>query len=463
MRFKKAISFVLTALLVTSVFAVPVSASNTSKYYSDVYTSDPFYSAVNYLHEHGIIFGTTENKYSPEKGLTRAQVVTILWRMLHKPEPSGTVQVFSDCKQGTSYYDAVRWASSSDVAIVAGFGDGTFKPTNNVSNQEAMSFLYRFAAYCRYISNSTDARNEYRSAFEASSLTNKSTFASWAKIPAGWAYQNGFIFKQDIAGNATENRGEIAQQIYNFYKCYQKKYGMAVVNSSKMPWGINCDKHMRNLFVHYGAYGANAYDNITKANFESAMQFVFSNAKPLDICYLYCASHGGTSGLALFTDGKTLTPAYLRQRIDLYDGTFVTFISGCHSGTFVTKSGEEKTDVFDANAFTTELLNNENSIIEGGELRGSNRIKVLCSSAKDELSYSTNRYATRYWCLGSGYDYIANPAVFTTLYADTNLDSRISLNELYQYSHDKILASNLNQHVVCCPELDNFIIFESGY
>lgn len=77
MRFKKAISFVLTALLVTSVFAVPVSASNTSKYYSDVYTSDPFYSAVNYLHEHGIIFGTTENKYSPEKGLTRAQVVTI--------------------------------------------------------------------------------------------------------------------------------------------------------------------------------------------------------------------------------------------------------------------------------------------------------------------------------------------------------------------------------------------------
>ena len=460
--FKKTMSIILVIVLAASVFVFPASASATSKYYSDVYTSDPFCSAVNYLREHEIMFGTTDNTFSPQKELTRAQVVSILWRMLNEPEPSGTVQVFSDCQKGTYYYDAVRWASSSDVAIAAGYEDGTFRPTRSVKNQEAMSFLHRFAVYCQYISNSTDARNEYQSAFETSPLTNKSTFASWAKIPAGWAYQNGFIFEQDIAGNVTENRGEIAQQIYNFYKCYQKKYGMAVVNSSGMPWGVNCDKYMRNLFAHYGVYNANAYDSITKAKFESAMQFAFSNAKPLDICYLYCASHGGISGLALFTDGKTLTPAYLRQRIDLYDGTFVTFISGCHSGTFVTKSGEE-TNVFDANAFTTELLNDENSIIEGGELRGSKRIKVLCSSEKDESSYSTNKYATRYWCLGSGYDYMANPAVFTTLYADTNSDSRVSLNELYKYSHDKILASNLDQHVVCCPELDNFIIFESGY
>ncbi len=458
------VAAVLVIALCFSITIFPVNATDTlSRYYTDVYSSDSYYSAVNYLYEHGIMYGVRSKEFSPSSELSRGQMVTILWRMLNNPKPSGTVQDFSDCPQNAYYYAAVCWASSSNIAIVAGCGNNRFEPNRAVTYQEALAFLYRFTAYCTYITNSDSSRDSYLNAFLSSSLANKETFSSWTKIPAGWAYQNGLILDTRISGHATETRGEIARQIYAFYQRYQKKYGLAVVNSTNMSYAANCATYMKNLFVHYGASSAIGRDQITKSQFEIAMNEAFRNAKPLDICYLYCASHGGVSGLALFTSNDTLTPAFLRQKIDSFDGTFVVFISGCHSGTFITKSGNGESDVFDADVFTSDILDDNNSIVESGELRGSSRIKVICSSRKEEVSYDTSRNATRFWCLGCGYDYLTSQTTFTTLFADQNKDSRISLEELYQYSLSEILSKHVDQHVVRAPAVDSFVIFESGY
>lgn len=493
---KRFVSAFLAILMLATAFPVVASATTAeavqSRYYYDVYATDSYYDAVNYLHEHGVMEGTIaatdtqKGKFAPASPLTRGQVVTILWRMLNRPNPNGTATRFSDCESGTYYYNAVLWASSSNVKLVSGYEDNTFRPDRAVTQQEMLTFLYRFACHCAYASNATAAQNAFIHAFDSSPLTNKESFKKYSKAAVGWAYQNDFITSNEITGTSSCNRGNTAEYIYQFYKKYQKKYGLAVVNTVNMEYVGKCGTAMQTLFKHFGASGALSQKNITQAEFSSAMQSAFSNAKGLDICYLYCASHGGVSGLALFAGTpSTLTPQYLRTQIDKYNGTFVVFVSGCHSGTFVSKdfdgnivttvdvsatvaqsqANNESTDTgtsefFDADNFIADLVKEEYAP-ESSDLRNGQRIKVLCSSRKDELSYSTDKFATYYWCLGSGYDY--RNQSYVPMKADQNTDGRVSLHELYKYSYNEVQNSLPAQHIVCYPSADDFVIFESGY
>lgn len=469
-KIKKYISIMLSVGMLLALFIVPVNASTQSRYYTDVYTSDSYYEAAMYLNEHNIMLGYTTTSFAPSGNITRGEVVTILWRMLNRPVPDGTVSMFSDCSSDDFYYNAVRWACSTNVAIASGYGDNTFQPSRIVTNQELLSFMYRFACYCGYASKTDEAKANYKAVFEASSLVYKSTFADYGLAPAGWACQDGFISNNNVQGTSNATRGETAEYIYHFYKQYQRKYGLAVVNTTDMSYVSVCDDAMKTLFSHYNATTLN-YENLTKASFITAMSNAFQNAKGLDICYLYCASHGGTSGLALFSGStRILTPTFLREQIDLYKGTFVVFVSGCHTGTYISSedgSGESVyvEDEFDTEAFVKELTDTDSLFVAESDLRDGSRIKILCSSRKDELSYSTDRLATNYWCLGSGYDF--HNAVFTTLYADDNSDNRVSLEELYIYSHDEILDDlsqiGIEQNVVRYPYEDSFVIFESSY
>lgn len=490
---KKYICLFLAAVVLLTV--VPLSsqaASAQSRYYSDVYTSDSYYDAAMYLFEHDIMQGTSavtstsKGKFSPGATLTRGQVVTILWRMLNKPEPSGAVTAFTDCSSSSYYYDAVRWASSSNVGLANGYSDGTFKPGNPVTNQEELTFLYRFACYCTYASDTTTAQNSYISIFNNSDLTNKISFKSYAKPAVGWAYYNGFITDKDLDGCGACTRSTTAENAYGLYKKYQKKYGLSVVNTKNMSYVEDCGVAMQTLFKHYGASNTLYKKNLLQGQFVDAMESAFSAAKPLDICYLYCASHGDEGGLLLFNSASPrLTPEFLRNQIDNYKGTFVVFISGCHTGTYVstgihdqapmatdnmtnTRVGDqinsaEDADSFDPYSFVALLVDPDSngSLPEGSDLRFGQRIKVLCSSRKDEVSYDTSRYATKFWCLGSGYD--LQNKVFTSLYADSNNDTRVSLYELYNYSYHEVCADFPEQHIVGYPYPDTFIIFEDSY
>lgn len=122
------------------------------------------------------------------------------------------------------------------------------------------------------------------------------------------------------------------------------------------------------------------------------------------------------------------------------------------------------TDVFSASNFVDGIMSKTDAagnVIESSNLTGTTCIKVICSSRLDENSYSSNRYAVNHWCLGSGYNYQTN--TWGTILADTtgagNGDGKVSLHELYTYAYNAV-ASNINQHMVCYPTEDAFIIFE---
>ena len=94
------------------------------------------------LVEKGIIVGTSENTFTPEGKLTRAEWVTLLWRAAGKPEPAGTVS-FGDVNPAAYYAKAFAWAA--EQGIVAGVGDNLAAPTALVTRQQMVTMLFRYS------------------------------------------------------------------------------------------------------------------------------------------------------------------------------------------------------------------------------------------------------------------------------------------------------------------------------
>ena len=115
-------------------------ATITSCPFTDVKASDYSYAAILWAYENEIVNGTAKDKFSPTDPVTREQVVTILWRLAEKPATEGTMP-FPDVKAGYSY-DAIKWAAANNVTT--GYPDGTFAPTKTVTRAEIVTLLYRY-------------------------------------------------------------------------------------------------------------------------------------------------------------------------------------------------------------------------------------------------------------------------------------------------------------------------------
>ena len=108
----------------------------------DVNESDWFYAAVAYAYENGLMDGVGGNRFAPNSATTRAQLVTILYRMEGQPAVSGDLP-FTDVEAGTWYTNAVGWAAQN--GIVNGVGDDTFAPGNDLTREQLVTILYRYA------------------------------------------------------------------------------------------------------------------------------------------------------------------------------------------------------------------------------------------------------------------------------------------------------------------------------
>ena len=111
--------------------------------FTDIKPTDYYYKAVLWGTECNIIGGYSDHTFRPQNTCTRQQAVTFLWRMAGKPEPTVKTSPFSDVKNSnTYYYKAVLWASEN--GITGGYSDGTFRPSNECSRAQIVTFIYRF-------------------------------------------------------------------------------------------------------------------------------------------------------------------------------------------------------------------------------------------------------------------------------------------------------------------------------
>ncbi|MBO4461100.1 MAG: S-layer homology domain-containing protein [Clostridiales bacterium] len=122
----------------------PAPKKNTCNF-ADVKTDDYFYKPVLWAVEKGITTGVSKTKFDPQGICTRAQTVTFLWRMAKKPDPKATSCKFKDVKKGDYFYKATIWAS--EMKIVAGYSDGTFKPQGKCLRRQMVTFLHKYDKY----------------------------------------------------------------------------------------------------------------------------------------------------------------------------------------------------------------------------------------------------------------------------------------------------------------------------
>ncbi|MCR4669590.1 MAG: leucine-rich repeat domain-containing protein [Saccharofermentans sp.] len=119
----------------------PKTKSSTCKF-QDVKSSDYFFKPVIWAVEQGITTVPSDKKFNPQTVCTRAMTVTFLWRMAGKPEPKTTKNPFPDVEKTDYFYKATLWAS--EMKILAGFPDGTFKPQGKCLRRQMVTFLYKY-------------------------------------------------------------------------------------------------------------------------------------------------------------------------------------------------------------------------------------------------------------------------------------------------------------------------------
>lgn len=111
-------------------------------FFVDVPAGAYYYDAVLWAAEGGIVTGTDAVHFSPDASCTRAQLVTFLWRAAGSPVVNYAMN-FTDVDGGAYYAEAVRWAASEKV--VEGTTAETFAPDAAVTRAQVVTMLYRFA------------------------------------------------------------------------------------------------------------------------------------------------------------------------------------------------------------------------------------------------------------------------------------------------------------------------------
>ena len=120
----------------------PAIIGDSSKFnFHDVTRFDYFYNAVKWAVDHDITSGTGRFTFSPNAACTRAQTVTFLWRAAGSPRPVSTVNPFADVHYGDYFYQAVLWAVENGITM--GTSATTFSPDATVTRAQVVTFLWR--------------------------------------------------------------------------------------------------------------------------------------------------------------------------------------------------------------------------------------------------------------------------------------------------------------------------------
>lgn len=180
----------------------------------DVTEDKWYYDAVAYVYQQGIMVGMSETTFEPNTTVNRAQVVQMLYNLEGQPQVSGD-SGFSDIRDGQWYAKAVAWASANDV--VAGYEDGTFRPTRAVTREEFAQILYNYAK-CKGYGLSASA--------DLGKFPDAGQVSSWAETALGWANGNGLINGHDdgrLDPKGSTIRAQAASILMNFDKGFAQE------------------------------------------------------------------------------------------------------------------------------------------------------------------------------------------------------------------------------------------------
>ena len=207
-----AVVFFLLTAVSGSIFAGDIGrpfndVTKNAWYYNDVYGS----------YENRLFAGTSENTFSPDTTMSRAMIVTVLYRLADEPSV-GNEESYPDIEKGSWYEKAVQWGNES--GIIEGFPDGTFRPHQAVSREETAKILH---GYYEYFNGSADAKP-----INGELFADSTAVSNWAEDAVAWCIENGIIMGSintaentlSICPQKGSTRGEMAAMLMRYGKKY---------------------------------------------------------------------------------------------------------------------------------------------------------------------------------------------------------------------------------------------------
>ena len=149
--------------------------------FTDVVAGTWYYGAAAYAYNNGLFAGMTPTTFAPNATMTRAMLVSVLWRLAGAPAPKAP-NTFVDVPDGAWYTDAVTWAAENGV--VSGIGGSRFDPSGFVTREQTAEILYNYAHSKGY---DVSARADLTVFQDAGSVSG------WAEKALSWANAAGLI------------------------------------------------------------------------------------------------------------------------------------------------------------------------------------------------------------------------------------------------------------------------------
>ena len=189
-------------------------ASCPSRAFGDVGRHAWYHEAVDYVVENGIFNGMSTSSFAPDLAMTRAMLVTVLWRMAGRPEAKAPA-AFRDVDAGQYYAEAVAWAAEN--GIVAGISETAFAPNAKATREQLAAILYRYAKWSGVDVTKTA---------DLASFPDAGKVSAYAEEPLAWAVTNGIVSGTlrggkaylDPQGGAT--RAQVASILMRYAKTF---------------------------------------------------------------------------------------------------------------------------------------------------------------------------------------------------------------------------------------------------
>ena len=177
--------------------------------FADVDSQEWYYDGIVFAYENNLMNGVSENEFAPLEKLTRAMVVTILYRM--SAEDFDGALVFTDVLDGEWYAQATAWGV--ETGVVTGYSSTVFAPHNAISREELAVMLYRFAQYMGYDTSGRAGLSGFADAAHVS---------PWATEAISWAVESGLMKGSDgqISPTGEATRAEVSTMIMRFVSQY---------------------------------------------------------------------------------------------------------------------------------------------------------------------------------------------------------------------------------------------------
>ena len=141
------------------------------------------HAGIDYCVSHGLMNGVGKGQFDPNGTLTRAMLVTVLYRVQGEPDVSGLENPFEDVPDGMWYTEPIIWAVSKQV--VNGTSAATFEPDAPITREQIAAILYRYAKEVEGADVSASAALD--------GFADAASVSAYARTPLGWASALGYI------------------------------------------------------------------------------------------------------------------------------------------------------------------------------------------------------------------------------------------------------------------------------